>query len=238
MLKPLKRGLQSVWESLVHRRDTPHSKDVAIHSDKKADQGGNHHEHPYSWANVPNELMALFTDRLDATLKYDFMAQAITEARQSGVVPTVGAIIVKDGKIIGRGHRKIEKLREAPPFWRITHAEQAALQDVEGSPRGATLYVTLEPCAGRYEGPTVEAAEVCSVIIPRAGISTVVIGLVDQDPMTRGEGLRRLKKAGVRLEYSYHGLEDQLLELIGDGQFGVLRPKYLAVMRKWLATWR
>ena len=101
-----------------------------------------------------------------------------------------------------------------------------------------TLYVTLEPCAGRFKGPSVEDAEVCSVIIPRAGISTVVIGLVDQDPMTRGKGLKRLNKAGVRLEYAYDGLEQQLLELIGDGQFGTLRSTYVAAFRQWLNAWR
>lgn len=180
--------------------------------------------------------MTLFTEQIDPTIKHDFMAEAITEARKSGLLPTVGAIIVKDDQIIGRGHRKVEKLRETPPLWRITHAEQAALQNVEGNPSGATLYVTLEPCAGRYHGPTVEAAEVCSVIIPRAGISTVVIGLVDQDPMTLGKGLRRLSKAGVRLEYCYHGLEYELVELVGDGQFGVLRLNVLAVLRKWITA--
>ncbi len=209
-----------------------------MQSDEVSKRSGNHPDHPYSWAHVSSEIMMLFTDQIDATVKHDYMAEAIAEAHKSGVIPTVGAIIVKDGEIIGRGHRKIEKLREAPPLWRITHAEQLALQNVIGNPRGATLYVTLEPCAGRYQGPSVEAAEVCSVIIPRAGIATVVIGLVDQDPMTRGKGLMRLNKAGVRLEYSYHGLEHQLLELIGDGQFGVVRSKYLAAIRHWLSAWR
>ncbi len=237
-MKTLKRQFESLRRILSHRLDAHDGKDFAIHRDKATKPNSNHPKHPYSWANVPAELMVLFTDRIDAKVKHDFMAEAIAEARKSALVPTVGAVIVKDGKIIGRGHRKTEKLRETPPFWRITHAEQAALRNLEGDPRGATLYVTLEPCAGRYQGPLVEAAEVCSVIIPRAGISTVVIGLVDQDPMTRGKGLERLNKSGVRLEYSYHGLEHQLVELIGDGQFGVLRPKYLAAMRKWLTAWK
>lgn len=225
-MKALERFLESLGRRLV------------THEHKSSAQDGNHPEHPYSWANVPSELMALFTEGIEAEEKRDFMMEAIAEARESGLVPTVGAVIVKQGKIIGRGHRKTEKIREAPPLWRITHAEQAALQSVEGSPAGATLYVTLEPCAGRYQGPTVEPAEVCSVIIPRAGISTVVIGLVDQDPMTRGKGLRRLDEAGVRLECGYHGLERRLLELIDDGRFELPRPKYLATLRKWLAAWK
>ena len=74
----------------------------------------------------------------------------------------------------------------------------------------------------------------CSVVIPRAGIATVVIGLVDPDPMTMGKGLKRLNEAGVRLEYSYHGLEHELVELVGDGRFGFLRPRLLSVLRKWI----
>lgn len=211
---------------------------LVAHGDRANAQDGIHPQHPYSWTNVPSEIKALFTDQIDAQEKHDFMTEAIAEARKSAMVPTVGAVIVKHGKVIGRGCRKTEKLRETPPFWRITHAEQAALQSVEESPSGATLYVTLEPCAGRYQGPTVEPAEVCSVIIPRAGIATVVVGLVDQDAMTRGKGLRRLSDAGVRLDCGYHGLERQLLELIDDGEFGVLRPRYLATLRKWLAVGR
>ena len=53
--------------------------------------------------------MALFTDRIDTSIKHDFMAEAIKEARKSGLVPTVGAVIVKNGKIISRGHRKTKK---------------------------------------------------------------------------------------------------------------------------------
>lgn len=163
------------------------------------------------------------------------MAEAIAEARKSSLQPTVGAVIVADHQVIGRGHRELVKIRETPPLWRVTHAEQAALRSVTGDPSGATLYVTLEPCAERFQGPTVEAAEVCSVIIPRAGISTVVIGLVDRDPMTCGKGLQRLNKAGVRLEHAYHGLEQELIALIGKGEFGVLRPGVLGSIRKWLS---
>ncbi len=191
-------------------------------------------EHPYSWAHVPNELMSLFSEHTDPVIKRGFMSEAIAEARKSDLHPTVGAVIIKDDKIIGRGHRKVEKLREAPPLWRVTHAEVAALQSVAGDASGATLYVTLEPCAGRYQGATVETAEVCSAIIPQTGIATVVIGLVDRDPMTNGKGLQRLIQQGVAIEYAYQGLERELIELIGDGQFGVLPPTILAMMRRWL----
>jgi pyrimidine deaminase RibD-like protein len=198
----------------------------------------NHPQHPYSWADVPDELLSLFSEQIDPATKRDFMEQAIAEAGKSDLRPTVGSVIVKNNRIIGRGHRKVKKLRDEPPLWRVTHAEQAALGSAGEEAYGATLYVTLEPCAGRYQGPTVEDAEVCSAIIPRAGIATVVIGLVDRDPQTFGKGLRRLHSAGVQLEYAYRGLEYELVELIGDGQFGVIRPKILTVLRKWMNAWR
>jgi pyrimidine deaminase RibD-like protein len=165
------------------------------------------------------------------------MEQAISEARKSDLRPTVGSVIVKNNRIIACGYRQVKKLRDEPPLWRVVHAEQAALGNAGREVNGATLYVTLEPCAGRYQGPTVEAAEVCSAIIPQAGIATVVIGLVDRDPQTFGKGLRRLHDAGVQLEYAYHGLEYELVELIGDGQFGVMRPKILTMLRKWMKAW-
>ena len=234
MISEFKQRLQALWKGRVHGHPLGDTQDIGTHSGRKSHENGAHPQHPYSWAYVPSKLMTLFTEQIDSSVKHDFMAQAVTEARKSGLIPTVGALVVKDGVIIGRGHRQVEKIRDVPPLWRVTHAEQAALQSVTGDPSGATLYVTLEPCAGRYRGPTVEPAEVCSVLIPRAGIATVVIGLVDQDPMTFGKGLKRLSKAGVRLECSYRGLESELVELVGDGRFDVLRPRLLAVLRNWI----
>ncbi len=179
-------------------------------------------DNPYSWANVDAELLPLFSDKIDPATKQKFMAAAIAEARQSSLYPTVGAVVVNNGEIVGRGCRQVDKTREAPPHWRVQHAEQIALQRAGADAKGATIYVTLEPCAERYQGETVEPAEVCSALIPKAGIACVVIGLVDKDPMTCGKGLKRLQTAGVELEYFYAGLEPELLELVGDGRFGVL----------------
>ncbi len=181
--------------------------------------------------------MALFSEQIETETKYRFMAEAIAEARKSSLPPTVGAVIVRDNQIIGRGHREVVKLREAPPLWRVTHAEQAALRGIAGDPSGATLYVTLEPCAERFQGQTVENAETCSLLIPRMGITTVVVGLVDRDPMTCGKGLKRLDKAGVRLEHAYYGLEHDLIALVGEGEFGVLRLDFLDAIGRWLAKW-
>lgn len=205
-MSKLRKRLQSLMANLTH--SSRRQNDLA--------------SHPYAWTNVAPELLSLFSAQIDSEIKRSFMATAIAEARQSSLYPTVGAIVVKDGEIVGRGCRRVDKIREAPPHWRVQHAEQIALQSAGANARGATLYVTLEPCAERYQGATVEPAEVCSALIPRAGIECVVIGLIDHDPMTCGKGLKRLHAAGIRLEYTDGSLEPHLLELVQGGHFGVL----------------
>jgi deoxycytidylate deaminase len=80
-----------------------------------AEKNPNHPKHPYSWENVPKELLLLFSEQIDPEIKHDFMVEAITEAHKSSLRPTVGAVVVRDSEIIGRGYRKSEKLRENPP---------------------------------------------------------------------------------------------------------------------------
>lgn len=97
--------------------------------------------------------------------------------------PAVGCIIVKDGKVVGRG-------------WTHDggrpHAEAAALEQAGVAARGATAYVTLEPCAHRSErGPA------CSDLLVASGVARVVVGVEDPDPRTAGAGLERLRKAGI-----------------------------------------
>ncbi len=196
----LKKRLQSLFANLNHKSAN----------------------HPYAWAGVAPELMSLFSEKIDPATKHKFMAAAIAEARQSSLYPTVGAVVVKDGEIIGRGCRRVEKIRETPPHWLVQHAEQIALHSAGTGAKDATIYVTLEPCADRFQGPSVEPAQPCSSLIPPAGINCVVVGLVDHDPMTCGKGLQRLQAAGIQLEYAHAGLEQDLLELVGDGRFGVL----------------
>jgi len=99
--------------------------------------------------------------------------------------PNVGCVIVKDGKIVGRG---------ATGEGGRPHAEAVALAEAGKRAKGATLYTTLEPCAHQSDrGPT------CSAIIPQAGIVRVVAALKDPDPRTAGQGIKLLKKAGIKV---------------------------------------
>lgn len=97
--------------------------------------------------------------------------------------PLVGAVIVKNNRIIGRGYHK--KFGDA-------HAEIDALQNCFESPKGATLYVTLEPC-NFLEKKTPP----CVPAIIEAGIKRVVIGTLDCNPKTCQKGVTALKKAGI-----------------------------------------
>ena len=97
--------------------------------------------------------------------------------------PAVGAIIVKDGRVVGRGWTQ--------PGGR-PHAEAMALEAAGAQARGAVLYTTLEPCAHpSRRGPT------CSALIAEAGIARIVYGMIDPDPRTAGRGVAMLRDAGV-----------------------------------------
>lgn len=103
---------------------------------------------------------------------------------RTGRVPSVGCVIVApDGRLIARG-RTDESGRP--------HAEAAALAEAGAAARGATAYVTLEPCAhvGSKGGP-------CADALIAAGVARVVIGCVDPDPRTHGQGIEKLKAAGI-----------------------------------------
>jgi diaminohydroxyphosphoribosylaminopyrimidine deaminase/5-amino-6-(5-phosphoribosylamino)uracil reductase len=101
--------------------------------------------------------------------------------------PMVGAVLVKGGRIIGRGwHRRAG----------LAHGEIEALRDAQlrgENPRGATLYVTLEPCSTHGRTPP------CAEAIIAAGIKRVVVGTIDPNPRHAGAGLKILKRAGVEV---------------------------------------
>jgi diaminohydroxyphosphoribosylaminopyrimidine deaminase / 5-amino-6-(5-phosphoribosylamino)uracil reductase len=119
------------------------------------------------------------------------MAEALAlgeDARgQSAPNPNVGCVIVsKGGKIVGRG--------ATAPGGR-PHAEAVALEQAGRRAKGATVYVTLEPCAHASErGPA------CADLLIKAGPARVVIALRDPDPRTSGKGIKRLRAAGIEVQ--------------------------------------
>jgi diaminohydroxyphosphoribosylaminopyrimidine deaminase/5-amino-6-(5-phosphoribosylamino)uracil reductase len=116
----------------------------------------------------------------------DFMRAAIALGRRAlgraAPNPAVGAIVVSNGIIVGRGWTK--------PGGR-PHAETEALDDAGAATQGATLYVGLEPCSHHGKTPP------CADAIIAAGISRVVSALEDPDPRVAGRGHARLRAAGV-----------------------------------------
>lgn len=121
-----------------------------------------------------------------------FMKRAIELAKQgSGWTapnPLVGAVVVKNGRVIGEGyHRKYGEL----------HAERNALAACSEDPAGATLYVTLEPCCHYGKTPP------CTEIIIEKKIAKVVIGSWDPNPKVAGKGARILREHGIEVVEDY-----------------------------------
>ncbi len=118
-----------------------------------------------------------------------FMRAGLREARKglgrASPNPAVGAVLVKGGKIVARGHHR----QAGRP-----HAELECLARFKkGVPRGSTLFVTLEPCSTRGRtGPCTEA-------IIRSGIKSIVIGAIDPNPRHQGRGLELLRRAGIEV---------------------------------------
>jgi diaminohydroxyphosphoribosylaminopyrimidine deaminase/5-amino-6-(5-phosphoribosylamino)uracil reductase len=173
-----------------------------------------------------------------------FLQHAITLARKgTGLAspnPMVGCVIVKDGQIIGEGFHQYE--------WR-DHAEIVALKSAGTRARGATLYVSLEPCnhTGRT-GPCTEA-------IIAAGIQRVVTAIEDPNPKTAGRGFERLRSAGIAVESGALEYEaGPLIEAFAcwirmkrpfvtlksaltlDGQLALLQTKAKHKIREWISS--
>ncbi len=103
----------------------------------------------------------------------------------TGLNPAVGCVLVRDGRVLGRGWTQ--------PSGR-PHAEAMALDAGGEAARGSTAYITLEPCAHRSErGPA------CADRLVAAGVARVVMATGDPDPRTNGRGIERLRRAGIEV---------------------------------------
>ena len=117
-----------------------------------------------------------------------FMRRALALARKglgrTSPNPAVGAVIVKRGQVIAEGWHR----RAGEP-----HAEIEALRGAVSDVRGATLYVTLEPCSHFGRTPP------CADAVVKSGIRKVFIGMLDPNPLVSGEGIRMLEAAGIEV---------------------------------------
>lgn len=133
----------------------------------------------------------------------DFMRRAIavalTNLGKTAPNPVVGCVVVKDGQILAEA--------ATAPGGR-PHAEEQALVDIDA--RGATAYVTLEPCGARSSG-----AASCSQRLIAAGVTRVVYACEDPSPLASGQGSERLAAAGVAVERGL--LSQQAFEALGYG---------------------
>jgi diaminohydroxyphosphoribosylaminopyrimidine deaminase / 5-amino-6-(5-phosphoribosylamino)uracil reductase len=99
--------------------------------------------------------------------------------------PLVGAVLVQDRDVVGEGWYEYDGVR---------HAEVIALDQAGEAARGATLYVTLEPCSHHGRTPP------CADTVVAAGVARVVVGARDPNPVVDGRGLERLRAAGIEVE--------------------------------------
>jgi diaminohydroxyphosphoribosylaminopyrimidine deaminase/5-amino-6-(5-phosphoribosylamino)uracil reductase len=126
---------------------------------------------------------------LPASLISPFMREALTLAAQglgqTSPNPAVGAVIVQNGTIVGRGYHL---------YAGIDHAEVVALREAGSAAQGSTVYVTLEPCS--HQGRTGP----CAQALIQAGVAKVVAAMEDPNPMIKGSGFAMLRAAGITVE--------------------------------------
>ena len=130
----------------------------------------------------------------DNNSDYIFMARAIQLAKKGQYTthpnPRVGCVIVKEGKILGEGYHQ----RAGEPHAEVNALFQLRSNQDQQSAQGATVYVTLEPCSHTGKTPP------CANALIEEGVSRVVIAMQDPNPQVAGQGIERLKQAGIEVE--------------------------------------
>ena len=137
--------------------------------------------------NIEVRSKSLTKDELSEKEKWMRLALSLAKKGEGKVSPNpmVGAVLVKNGKLIAKGYHR---------YFGGPHAEVEAIQRAKDKARGCTLYVTLEPCSHYGKTPP------CTQAIIRAGIRRVVIATLDPNPINSGRGVQELKKAGIETE--------------------------------------
>ena len=123
---------------------------------------------------------------LDSAMMRRAIDLALTRMGETWPNPSVGCVIVKDGEVVAEA--------ATAPGGR-PHAEEQAVPAAGEAARGATAYVTMEPCGARSSGRTS-----CSHFLAHAGVARVVVAAVDPSPFASGRGVERLRQAGLTVE--------------------------------------
>ncbi|MEF8850042.1 MAG: bifunctional diaminohydroxyphosphoribosylaminopyrimidine deaminase/5-amino-6-(5-phosphoribosylamino)uracil reductase RibD [Candidatus Bipolaricaulota bacterium] len=152
----------------------------------------------------------------------NYMKRALDLARRGGGFvnpnPQVGAVIVRDGEIIGEGYHE----KFGGP-----HAEVNAIEDARDRGRGATLYVTLEPCAHSGKTPP------CTEKLIESGLQEVHVATEDPNPRVAGKGIKRLREEGIEVSL---GLMEEKARKINEIYFHYVKTERPFVLLKLAMT--
>jgi len=125
----------------------------------------------------------LYKNKIDEKYMRLALKLALKAQGRTSPNPIVGAVIVKNGRVVGTGYHK--KCGQA-------HAEVNAIRRAGKNAQGADMYVTLEPCNHFGRTPP------CTDAIIASGIKTVIVGMTDPNPVNNGKGIRKLNRSGVK----------------------------------------
>lgn len=153
----------------------------------------------------------------DVEEKYMTLALELAEKGRGKVEPNpmVGAVLVKDGEIMGKGYHQV---------FGGSHAEIHAINEAGENCKGATLYVSMEPCA--HYGKTAP----CTDAIIKGGITKVITTVIDPNPVTSGKGIQKLKAAGIEVRI---GVMESQAKKLNASFFKLMQKGLPYVIVKW-----
>lgn len=163
-----------------------------------------------------NKKSGMFTEQDEKFMKLALGLAKKARARTKSN-PMVGAVIVKNGKIIGKGYHR---------EYGGAHAEVEAFNSAKDV-RGATMYVTLEPCCHYGKTPP------CSERVIKEGIARVVIASLDPNPLVAGKGVEQMRNAGIRVDI---GLLDEKQQRMNEKYLYYIKNKMPFILLKSAVT--